>query len=150
MAETSSLISLEVGAILADAGFSSGENYAILDQMGIEAFILLYGTYETHRGDFRYDGRCNAFICPEGQILKPSYTKSGHGRKQVAYTSSKKICNNCLVRESCVNSKGIKQIMSTMYKKEYERMSKRLKSTKEKKLYGLRMHIVEAVFGSLQ
>ena len=141
---------LEVKSILADAGFSSGENYAILEDMGIESFIPLHGQYSTHRDDFKYDGRRNAFICRQGQVLKPSYTKSDNGRKQVAYTSSKKICDTCPLRGSCVNGKGIKQIMSTMYKPYYERMIKRLKSKKGKISYGLRMHTVEPVFGSLQ
>lgn len=76
--------------ILADAGFSSGENYKHLEDQGIEAFIPLHGTYQTHRGEFKYDGRRKGFVCPNGQILKAKYTKSDHGRKQVAYTSSKK------------------------------------------------------------
>jgi len=141
---------LDVDTILADAGFSSGENYAMLEEMGLVAFIPLHGQYSTHRKDFKYDGRRNAFICPKGQTLKPSYTKSDHGRKQVAYTSSKKICNKCPLRKNCVNAKGIKQIMSTMYKRQYERMIKRLKTKKGKKSYALRMHTVEPVFGSLQ
>ena len=143
-------VGLELKVILADAGFSSGENYALLEELNIEAFIPLHGTYSTHREHFKYDGRRNAFICREGQILKPSYTKWSDGRKQVAYTSSKKICNNCPLRESCVNSKGIKQIMSTRYKRLYEKMIKRLKTKEGKISYGLRMHTVEPIFGSLQ
>jgi len=40
--------------------------------------------------------------------------------------------------------------MSTIYKKQYERMKKRLKSKKGQESYKLRMHTVEPVFGSLQ
>jgi len=40
--------------------------------------------------------------------------------------------------------------MSTRYKREYERMIKRLKSKRGKLFYSLRMHTVELVFGSLQ
>lgn len=141
---------LEVETILADAGFSSGENYAMLEDLNLEAYIPLHGTYESHRGDFKYDGRRNAFICPQGQILKESYTKFDHGRKQVAYTSSKKICDHCPIREGCVNRRGIKRIMSTRYKRQYERMLKRLKSKRGKLFYSIRMHTVEPVFGSLQ
>ena len=141
---------LQATTILADAGFSSGENYEVLEQMNLEAYIPLHGTYESHRNEFRYDGRRDAFICPEGQIIKAAYTKSDHGRKQVAYTSSKVICDQCSRRDSCVNSKGIKRIMSTIYKPQYERMIKRLKSRNGKETYRLRMHTVEPVFGSLQ
>ena len=143
-------VGLELESLLADAGFSSGENYAMLEELGIEAYIPLHGTYSTHREHFKYDGRRNGFICRGGQVLKPSYTKWSDGRKQVAYTSSKKICDKCPLREECVNRKGIKQIMSTRYKKEYERMIKRLKSKEGKLMNRLRMHTVEPVFGSLQ
>ncbi|MDH5415213.1 MAG: IS1182 family transposase [Flavobacteriaceae bacterium] len=136
--------------ILADAGFSSGENYALLEQMGIEAFIPLHGTYETHREAFKYDGRRNAFTCENGQILKPSYTKFADGKRTAVYRSKKVICDKCPFRINCVNKKGIKEITSTPYKKEYERMIKRLKSQQGKISYGLRMHTVEPVFGSLQ
>jgi len=49
-----------------------------------------------------------------------------------------------------VSRRGIKEIQSTPYKRQYERMKKRLKTKKGKQTYSLRMHTVEPVFGSLQ
>lgn len=141
---------LEVKAILADAGFSSGENYRLLEKMSIEAFIPLHGTYETHREGFKYDARRNAFTCSNGQILRWTYTRHADGKRTAVYRSKKKICDACPFRVGCVNKKGIKEITSTPFKREYERMIKRLKSKKGKISYGLRMHTVEPVFGSLQ
>lgn len=141
---------LAVKNILADAGFSSGENYKMLEELNLEAYIPLHGTYVSHRGAFKYDGRRNAFICPNGQALKPTYQKKAEGRPTSVYRSKKKICDQCPLRNDCVNKKGIKEISSTPYKREYERMIKKLKSKRGKKIYGLRMHTVEPVFGSLQ
>jgi hypothetical protein len=141
---------LKVEKILADAGFSSGENYAMLENLQLDAYIPLHGTYETHRPGFKYDGRRNAFICNNGQIIKPKYTKHADGKHTVVYRSKKKICDTCPFRKECVSKKGIKEITSTPFKKEYERMIKRLKSKEGKKSYALRMHTVEPVFGSLQ
>jgi len=143
-------IGTSVETILADAGFSSGENYKMLEDLNLNALIPLHGTYVTHRGDFKYDARRNAFVCPNGQALKPTYQRKAEGRPTSVYRSKKKICDRCPMREGCVNKKGIKEISSTPYKREYERMIKKLKSSKGKKLYGLRMHTVEPVFGSLQ
>lgn len=143
-------LGIEVKTILADAGFSSGENYRMLEQMELEAFIPLHGTYETHREGFKYDARRNAFTCSNGQILKWKYTKHADGKKTAVYRSKKKICDQCPFRVGCVNKKGIKEIVSTPFKREYERMIKRLKSKKGKVSYSLRMHTVEPVFGSLQ
>ena len=136
--------------VLADAAFSSGENYEMLENMGIDAFIPTHGTYVTDRGEFKYDGRRKAFICPKGQALKTSYQKSGEGRKVVVYRSKKKICDKCPLRMECVSRRGIKEMQSTPYKPQYERMKKRLKTKKGKRTYHLRMQSVEPVFGSLQ
>lgn len=141
---------LQLKTLLADAGFSSGENYHTLENLNIDAYIPLHGTYQSHRDNFKYDGRRNAFICKEGQILYPRFTKNSDGRKQVAYTSSKKICDLCPLRVGCVNARGFKEITSTKYKREYERMKKKLKSMEGKRSYALRMQTVEPVFGSLQ
>ena len=141
---------IEVKNLLADAGFSSGENYAILEDLEIHAYIPLHGTYHTDRPGFKFDGRRNAFICGHNQIIKPTYTKHASGKHTVVYRSKKIICDTCPMREGCVNKKGIKEITSTPFKKEYERMIKRLKSKEGKKSYALRMHTVEPVFGSLQ
>jgi len=136
--------------VLADTGFSSGENYQLLEEMGLTAFIPLHGTYVRDRVDFKYDGRKNAFICPQGQVLKPAYYKSAEGRKTAVYRSKKKECDICPIRKTCVSSRGIKEISSTPYKRQYERMRKRLKTRSGKLTYRLRMHTVEPVFGSLQ
>ena len=141
---------LEVSTILADAGFSSGENYKMLEELNIEALIPVHGTYVTHRGDFKYDGRRNAFICPNGQILRPTYQRKGEGRPTAVYRSKKKQCDKCPLRNNCVNKRGIKEISSTPYKRQYERMLKRLRTKRGKELYLKRMHTVEPVFGSLQ
>lgn len=141
---------LKVDTILADAGFSSGENYKLLEVLKVNALMPVHGTYETHRGDFKYDGRKNAFICPNNQALKPTYYRKTEGRPTAVYRSKKKICDACPLRNGCVTQKGIKEISSTPYKKEYERMLKRLKTKKGKALYLKRMHTVEPVFGSLQ
>lgn len=141
---------LSMSNVLADTAFSSGENYKMLEQLNLTGYIPLHGTYVSDRDNFKYDGRRNAFICPQGQALKTTYTKAGEGRKVAVYRSKKKICNQCPLREGCVGRRGIKEIQSTPYKKQYERMSKRLKTRKGRNTYYLRMHTVEPVFGSLQ
>jgi len=141
---------LKVKAILADAGFSSGENYQMLEGLKLDGYIPVHGQYETHRKGFKWDGRRKGFVCEKGQVLKHQYTRFADGKKTAVYRSKKKICDQCPMRESCVNKNGIKEITSTPFKLEYERMIKKLKTKKGKIFYRLRMHTVEPVFGSLQ
>lgn len=76
---------LQVERILADAGFSSGENYALLEDLDLDAYIPLHGTYVSHKGKFKYDARRNAFICANGQALKPTYQRKAEGRPTSVY-----------------------------------------------------------------
>lgn len=141
---------LTMTSVLADAAFSSGENYQMLEQLKLTGYIPTHGTYVSDRQEFRYDGRRNAFICQQGQALKTTYNKSGQGRKVAVYRSKKKTCDQCPIRNNCVGKRGIKEIQSTPYKRQYERMKKRLKTQLGKQTYYLRMQSVEPVFGSLQ
>ena len=97
---------LQAKEILADAGFSSGENYAQLEDMNLIPYIPPHGQYKSHRKDFKYEARCNAFICPKGQILKAAYTKSDHGRKQIAYISNTAVCDGSTSEEEMVQPKS--------------------------------------------
>ncbi len=102
-------LGIEVQQVLADAGYSSGENYKILEQDDIEAFIPMHGICKTHRPRFKYEGRRDEFICKNGQVLKPTYKKVGKGRSVLMYRSKKKLCDKCPFREGCVTKKGIKK-----------------------------------------
>jgi len=62
-------LGLEVKTILADAGFSSGENYAELNNMGINSFIPVHGTYKPIREGFEYDPTQDNYTCSQGEKL---------------------------------------------------------------------------------
>jgi len=137
-------------SILADAGFSSGENYREMEALNIEAFIPIHGTYKSKRIHFQYHKRGDFYKCRNGAKLKFTSIGQGGGYLKKRYYSSKKDCNYCPFREECVGAQGNKKIEHTIYRDEYERMIKRLKSEKGKRNYKLRMCTVEPVFGTLQ
>ncbi len=70
---------LEVETILADTGFSSGENYYVLKEWGLEAYIPLHGGYKSERGTFKYDKRWDRYICQNGKYLNYKRTSSTGG-----------------------------------------------------------------------
>ena len=140
---------LKVKSILADTGFSSGENYYILKQWGLKAFIPIHGTYKEERPGFVYDEIRNRYICRNKKYLKFIGTTDAGGYLKNRYLSRKKDCDQCPFRKDCVDARGIKKIEHTIYREEYEEMIARLKSRSGKKSYALRMQTVEPVFGTL-
>ncbi len=140
----------QIESILADAGFSSGENYAKLDSMEIEPFIPVHGGYKPHREGFEYDAESYSYTCSAGQKLDFVHIGKAGGYYKKRYYSRKKVCDHCPKREGCVGKRGFKKIEHTIYRKEYDEMLARLKSDKGKESYGLRMKTVEPVFGTLQ
>jgi len=143
-------LGLRVHNILADAGFSSGENYHTLNSMNINAFIPLHGTYKPKREGFDYDPISDTYTCSQGQKIEYRQTAKSGGYYKKRYLSKKKQCDKCPLKLECVGKRGYKKIEHTIYKPEYDKMIKKLKSEKGQESYALRMHTVEPVFGTLQ
>jgi len=55
--------------LLADGGFSSGENYSALEARQIKGFIPLHGSYHPIREGFTYDTTQNAYVCRNEKLL---------------------------------------------------------------------------------
>jgi transposase len=141
---------LRMDTVLADAGFSSGENYRALKDRKLKAFIPVHGSFKAEREHFDYEERNDLYVCRNGAELTFTSEGTSGGYLKRRYTSSKKDCDACPFREGCVDKRGIKKIEHTVYRSEYMDMIKRLKSKKGKESYKLRMQTVEPVFGSLQ
>jgi len=53
--------------LLADAGYSSGENYAYLERKGLLSYIPPHGTYKGGPEGFTYVKNGNYWLCPQGK-----------------------------------------------------------------------------------
>lgn len=53
--------------ILADAGYSSGENYAYFENKDITSYIPAHGTYKGGPEGFEYFKEGNFWLCPQGK-----------------------------------------------------------------------------------
>lgn len=138
--------------ILADTGYSSGENYAYLEEKGIESYIPPHGTYKGGPEGFTYNEEGDYFTCPQGKTIP--YTKDflDHRTqtKKKEYRASKKICKGCPIRSDCLGKTvQEKRISLTAYRAEYERNNARVRSEKGKYLKKKRSSTVEPVFGVL-
>ena len=141
---------LTVETILADTGFSSGENYFVLNEWNLDAYIPLHGGYKKVREGFEYQKKKDRYKCQSGKYLLYKRTSTTGGYEKKHYESSRRDCNICPFRSQCINSHGIRRIVHTLYKEEYDEMAKKLKKKKGREMYQIRMHTVEPVFGTLQ
>nr|WP_257212917.1 transposase [Maribacter sp. 4U21] len=137
---------------VADTGYSSGENYAFLEQQGLKSFIPPHGTYKGGPDGFVYVEEHDHYLCPQGKVIP--FTKvflDGRTRtKKKGYRARKHVCLGCPVRERCLGkSAQEKKFSVTYYREEYERNNERVNSPQGRYMKGKRQSTVEPVFGTL-
>lgn len=137
---------------LADTGYSSGENYAFLENQNLESFIPPHGTYKGGPEDFIYQKEENHYICPQGKTIpfKKVFFEKKNNTKKKEYRGSRETCKGCPIKLKCIGkSAHEKRITITYYTQEYERNNARVKSKKGKMFKAKRSSTVEPVFGIL-
>lgn len=138
--------------VLADTGYSSGENYAFLEAKGIASYIPPHGTYKGGPDGFEYIKEQDHYICPADEIIpfKKVFNDYRTGTKKKQYRISSKICRGCRFRESCLGkTANEKKFSVTYYREEYEPNAQRLASPKGRAMKSKRQSTVEPVFGTL-
>jgi hypothetical protein len=93
--EQTEMFGLNVYTILADAGFSSGENYYVLNHWKLDAYIPIHGQYKSKRDGFKYDKKRNLYICKNNKKLPFKGIGKSGGYDKMRYVSSRKDCNHC-------------------------------------------------------
>jgi hypothetical protein len=137
--------------IIADANYSSGENYKYLEKQDITGFIPVHGGFKNLREGFVYDEQKNTFTCPNNKELlyKRTFNGSAGGFKK-EYRASAKDCGVCSLRSSCLTGKSKeKKIEITIHHKAYRKAYERQRSWLGRKMKRVRSVTVEPVFGQL-
>jgi transposase len=136
--------------VLADAGFSSGENYKKLEESGIRAFIPVHGQFEGGREGFIYDKENDRWKCPNNRYLVFKKIKQdAKGNPFRHYRTCRKDCRDCPLKSQCIGKQHECQLRVTVYKDYYEHTINRLKSSFGRRMLRLRQSTVEPVFGTL-
>lgn len=139
---------LQIEHILADAGYSSGENYAWLERHQLKSYIPPHGTYKGGPEGFEYLEEGNYWVCPNHTRITFRNQRREKGTLKDFYRNTPKDCAGCPLKPTCLGkSQKSKQIAITAYRAEYERNKERLKTDRRHKTK--RMSTVEPVFGTL-
>jgi len=137
---------------IADTGYSSGENYAFLEDQNITSYIPPHGTYKGGPEGFTHIAEHDHYICPQGKIIpfKKVYFETKNHTKKREYRGSTHICKGCPIRTKCLGKTAKEKKFSiTYYKEEYERNIARVKSPMGRQMKIKRSSTVEPVFGTL-
>lgn len=137
---------------VADTGYSSGENYFILEGKGLNSFIPPHGTYKGGPDNFIYNKSEDHYVCPQGKVIPftKEFLDSRTKTRKKEYRARKHVCVGCLIREQCLGrSAQEKKFSVTYYREEYERNIARVNSPQGRYMKGKRQSTVEPVFGTL-
>jgi len=137
--------------VLADTGYSSGQNYAFLEREKLTSYIPPHGTYKGGPDGFTYDSQEDAWVCSQGKsarFRRVKIDKKNFNRTRI-YTTQTKDCRNCPIKEKCKGLSPEKKITITYFKEEYDRAIARVKSKTGRYMKGKRQSTVEPVFGTL-
>jgi transposase len=101
--------------------------------------------------DFTYCGKTNTFICPEGKILKFHTCQTFNNTNGRVYRALLSDCKRCTRREKCVRSEKTRQrslyVIEKYFNRNYsEEMKTKIDTPAGRKIYSLRMGIIEPVF----
>jgi len=135
--------------LLADAGYSSGENYAMLENQNLLAFIPPHGTYKGGPEGFTYHRDENYWLCPQGRKVTYRKTMLEKGTMKHLYLTPRSDCRDCQVKSACIKKSHERRITITIYRDEYERAISRIKSKQGRYMKSKRQSTVEPVFGTL-
>lgn len=134
---------------VADTGYSSGENYAFLETIGLQSYIPPHGTYKGGPEGFTYFEDENYWLCPQGKKVTYRKTKVEKGTLKDNYFTKRSDCKGCPIKTACIGKSFEKRINITAYRKEYERNNTRVNSDRGKFMKAKRQSTVEPVFGTL-
>jgi transposase len=135
--------------VLADTGYSSGENYDFLERHGLVSYIPPHGTYKGGPEGFTFVKDENYWLCPEGKKATFRGRKPGKNTLQDHYLTKRNDCKNCPIKAKCLGKSSEKRIRITIWVDQYERNNERVRSRFGRQMKNKRQSTVEPVWGTL-
>jgi len=140
---------LTMNTMLADAGFSNGENYKYLEENNIVGYIPLHGQYEGTREGFTYEPEQDRWRCNQGKYATMRKIKYQKNQPEKHYLTTRSDCKGCPIAGQCLGKSHEKRLRITLYKEYYDRAKKRAESRQGRYFKTVRQSTVEPVFGTL-
>jgi len=104
---------VKVDTVVADCQYGTTDNFRECYKRGIHSHMGDFRAHQEKKGsragifseeDFIYDVETDTYKCPAGEILRRG--KYMPARKAYQFSGSRKVCQNCSLREKCTRSKN--------------------------------------------
>lgn len=139
---------LYLRSISADKAYCIGKSLKEVEELNIDAYIpMVRRTIKTDVwtiDKFTYDRENDCYICPNGKKL-PYKDNDGRSRR---YRASYKDCKICPYKQKCITSDTGRLLFHPVYKEQFDKLEKRLKTPMAKRASRWRK-TVERAFGEL-
>ena len=136
--------------VVADAGYSNGEQAAGCEARGIEPHVPAHRSVNNQgdgklfdRSQFHYDEASDTMTCPAGERLRRQQVN--RGGLQVVYVGEAAVCGACPLRSRCTTA-GRRMVTRHRYDDALRRMQQRATAEAMR----LRRCVVERVFAALK
>lgn len=150
--------------VCADSGYGSEQNYEVMEQMGIEAFVKYNWFHKEQHRPFRedafrqenlyYNEQEDYYVCPMGQHMTHIgryQTTNGNGYTSTIDKYRAQNCEGCPLRCRCFQARGNRIIQVNHKLNSYKRKAReRLLSEEGLKHRSRRPIEPEAVFGQIK
>lgn len=140
----------ETIAVVADAGYSNGEQAKACEEAGITAAVPRPETAQTSgkeffsRDAFRYDAAADSWTCPAGETL--TLFKTSQADQSWYYKT--RACARCALRAQCTKAKRGRTITRHFFEDDREAMHRR--TLEDPSLMKRRRELVEHPFGIMK
>ena len=134
--------------VLADTGYSKGEEIDASEKAGATCFIPKAKpsnqpeNEKFNRENYKYDAESNTYICPAGNVMQQVRIRERDGFKVYANRAA---CMQCPVKAQCTKSQTLREIERSPYQENVDRADRNAKENPE--LYQRRMELSEHPFG---
>ena len=136
--------------LVADTGYSTGFNYAFLEQQSITPWIPAFGAYKPEVAGFTYDPAHDTYGCPTGKLLRfRAYRVTDDGNWSKLYRATYQDCQQCPLRPTCVPGGQYKQLTRSAFDAAYRRAWHRQRTRAGQRMRRVRQRTVEPVFSHL-
>ena len=108
---------------LADAGYTNGTNYALLEKQSVTTWIPVFGQYKSKIDGFAYDPPAEKYIYPVGKdLLFQKYGTIANGSWLKPYRTTYCDCQWCPLKVTCIPKAKCKQLTQTIFNAPYRRV----------------------------
>lgn len=142
-------------ACCADAGYFDTEDLEKLSQQDIQVIVpskrqvSKKSPKEFEKDHFTYDDKSDTYTCPEGHVLKYSFTNN-KGKNRIYHISKSSLCRHCRNFGICTKSKRGRTILTQSNEHIRKKLESEYKQPASQAIYKLRKQKVELPFGHIK